>query len=176
MIEVSPADTALIIEPGRIENGAFSDESHFSWLGPDPKKPDEGFIVAKATGDQPMGIVSVGFETPTSVFRQGLFGLMLRDIKHSAGDKDYTQFDFCTNRPTFVFRPEPNRVLYITSLDFTFRADRSFLLGGRDKLEINSHGDIEKARAYLAKKNPELAERLEQGTHDRYPLNRVCPL
>ena len=176
VIEVAPANTALLVEPGKIKDGEFRDQGPyaFDWAGSDPKRPDEGFIVAKAVGDRLMGIVFVGFETPPSVFRQGVFGLLMRDIKHSAGDTDYTSFGFCPSRPTIVFKAEAHRVLYIASLDFTFMADRSFLLGGRDKLAIGSSSNIEKARAFLAKKYPELAERLEPGTYDRYPIDRPC--
>lgn len=176
VIEVAPANTALLVEPGKIEDGEFRDQGPyaFDWAGSDPKRPDEGFIVAKVAGDQLMGIVFVGFETPPSVFRQGAFGLLMRDIKHSAGETDYTSFSFCKSRPTLVFRVQPGRVLYITSLDFTFKADRSFLLGGRDKVAVGSHSDIEKARAYLARKYPELAQRLEPGTYDHYPIDRSC--
>ena len=177
VIGVSPAETALIVESGTIKDGRFVDNGRFQyeWDGPDTKKPDGGFIVAKVPKGELLAITQVGFETPPSVFRQGVFGLIVRDIKHSAGETDYTSFGFCDGQQTVVFSAEPHRVLYIGSFDFTFSPDRSFLLGGRDKLALTAHDEIEDARAYLAKKYPDIAGRLEHASYQRYPLARDCP-
>jgi len=160
LIGVAPADTRLLIAPGEIRGGTFA-------AGDDAAVESvDGFILAKAAKGGRFAITGVQF-IPAS--RAANFGdLVVNKFKADWNIKDHRVIIPCGDDTTIAFEALAHKVLYIGTVLYS----TSY---GRYHPQFVVSTDLDKARAFLQAKYPDLAGRVEQGSYQLRALDRVCP-
>lgn len=135
VLGVTPLNMRLTIVDGTVKNGVFS-PPFIQLVAPSYMPDDDGYVVMKVKGNTLYGITSA-----IAMFgRQPIFGE-----------------EYLPEGATMVFEAPAGKVVYITSL--TYERSRYNVHG----MEMRQKLDLEAARAYLKRRYPQLADRLEQG-------------
>ncbi|MEZ8128818.1 hypothetical protein [Enterovibrio norvegicus] len=108
---------------------------------------EDGYIVSKAKHDDTIAITGVNQIDGNSSW---------------LGDT----YSACNGERSLVFSVPKGKVIYIS--DVTFKVNQS-------SLSIQYEDNIERARKYLMKKHPELAEKLEEWDFEFMPIRKSCP-
>jgi hypothetical protein len=160
LIGVAPADTQLIIAPGEIKGGTFA-------AGDDTAaNPADGFILAKAGKAGRFAITGVQFIPASHAANFG--DLLVNKFKADWDIKDRRVVTPCGDDTTIAFEALAHKVLYIGTVLYS----TSY---GRFHPQFLVSTDLDKARAFLQAKYPDLAGRVEQGSYELRALDRVCP-
>ena len=159
LIGVTPADAQLVIAPGEIRNGKFVTDG----AEPIPAQPVDGFILGKLDKAGRLAVTGIAFngiQPEGGVVQRFYLSIGIRNRKTIAP---------CGDGITVAFTPLPHKVLYVGTVQyslsrFQYEQYPQFLVGA----------DLDKARAFLQAKYPELAARVEQGSYEFRSLDRDC--
>ena len=144
VLGVAPANYAVTLSPGKLENGVFKAGTPVAALA---QAPTDGYIVAKVASGQALAL------TRTTRLAQG-------------GTPASAPFGACDGARTLVFSAPGGRVVYLADVGY------ETMKGGG--VDVRFERRLDKARQYLAANYPELAKLVAQGDFAFVPTDAAC--
>lgn len=144
VLGVAPANYAVTLAPGKLENGVFKAAAPAAALS---RAPKDGYIVARVASGQELALTS------TTRLAQG-------------ATPASAPFGACGAARTVVFAAPRGKVVYLADVGY-----ESMKGGGVD---VRFERKLEKARQYLAANYPELAKLVTQGSYTLARTDASC--
>ena len=144
VLGVAPANYAVTLAPGKLENGVFKAAAPAAVLS---RAPKDGYIVARVASGQELALTS------TTRLAQG-------------ATPASAPFGACGGARTLVFAAPRGKVVYLADVGY------EGMKGGG--VDVRFERRLDKARQYLAANYPELAKLVAQGDVALVPTDATC--